>query len=98
MPKKGEPPATYEVDSEFLLGMAARLEYIAKRYREIAAQIQGDERLLVTGKPTAEKSEGLLRGWMATLQGGLDDAALGNLPTNPAAAEAVAKLKRRRGA
>jgi hypothetical protein len=76
MPKKGQPPAKFDVAPEYLRGMARRLAYVAKRYGEIAEQIPENTAIRVTGKPTAERSQGLLEGWMATLQGGLDDLAM----------------------
>lgn len=73
MPKKGQPPEKFDLSAATLHAMARRLAYVAKRFAEIAEKIPANMVIRVTGKPTAEKSQGLLEGWMATLQGGLDE-------------------------
>lgn len=75
MTKTREPRETFPVDAAYLTAFAKRLDYIARRYKEIA-QVLGSESIAVTGKPTAERSEGLLRGWMATLQAAADETAI----------------------
>lgn len=77
--------------------MANRIAYIAGRYKEIAEKAEGLglDRLLVTGRPTAERGEGFIKTWMGTLQTALDDQVMGQ-PDSENVKRNIAKIKERK--
>lgn len=76
MPKKGQSPERYPVDATYLTALAKRLEYLSKRYGQLAAALENRGEIRITGKGNAERGEGYLKTWLQTLQAGIDDLAM----------------------